>query len=58
MGLRIGDLHDMVYKVLEIDSFASKMGDDKDIVHSALVLKRKQPQKTSWALLKKVMSLY
>jgi hypothetical protein len=32
MGLRNGDLKDMVYNILEIDSYKSKMGDDKDIV--------------------------
>ena len=32
MGLREKDLRDMVYRILEIDSFSSKMGDDKDIV--------------------------
>ena len=41
MGLRIGDLRDMVYKVLEIDSFASKMGDDKDIVTLSFSIKEK-----------------
>ena len=32
MGLRQEDLKDMVYRVFEVDSFKSKMGDDKDIV--------------------------
>ena len=32
MGLRASDLKDLVYKVLEIDSYKSKMGEDKDIV--------------------------
>ena len=32
MGLREKDLRDMIYRILEIDSFSSKMGDDKDIV--------------------------
>jgi len=32
MGLRTGDLKDMVDHILEIDSFKSKMGEDKDIV--------------------------
>ena len=32
MGLRQGDLKDMIYRVFEVDSFKSKMGDDKDIV--------------------------
>ena len=32
MGLQHGDLKDMVYDIMEIDSYKSKMGDDKDIV--------------------------
>jgi hypothetical protein len=32
MGLREKDLRSMVYDIFEIDSFASKMGEDKDIV--------------------------
>jgi len=32
MGLRKGDLKNLVQKVIEIDSYASKMGDDKNIV--------------------------
>jgi len=32
MGLRAEDLRDLVYSIFEIDSFKSKMGDDKDIV--------------------------
>tara|TARA_B110000240_G_C13491921_1_gene450008 strand:+ start:1171 stop:1884 length:714 start_codon:yes stop_codon:yes gene_type:complete len=41
MGLRAGDLKHMVYKVMEIDSFASKMGDDKDIVTLSFSVKEK-----------------
>ena len=32
MGLRIGDLKDCVDHIFEIDSFKSKMGEDRDIV--------------------------
>lgn len=32
MGLIAGDLNDLVLPIFEIDSFKSKMGDDKDIV--------------------------
>lgn len=32
MGLRTGDLSDLVYKVFEIDCYKSKMGDDSDII--------------------------
>jgi hypothetical protein len=32
MGLRAGDLHDLVRPVFEVDSYQSKMGSDEDIV--------------------------
>ena len=32
MGLNQGDLRSLVYDIFEIDSFKSKMGDDKNIV--------------------------
>ncbi len=32
MGLREGDLKDMVYDIFEIDSYKSKMGSDEEIV--------------------------
>lgn len=32
MGLKANDLRDLVYNIFEIDSYKSKMGDDKDIV--------------------------
>ena len=32
MGLRAGDLHDLVRPVFEVDSYRSKMGSDEDIV--------------------------
>ena len=32
MGLKASDLRDLVYNIFEIDSYKSKMGDDKDIV--------------------------
>jgi len=43
MSLREGDLKDMVIDVFEIDSFASKMGADKDIVTLSFSLKGKAP---------------
>lgn len=41
MGLRNGDLRDLVYNIFEIDSYASKMGADKDIVTLSFSLKEK-----------------
>jgi len=32
MGLQAGDLKNMMYDIFEVDSYASKMGDDKNIV--------------------------
>ena len=32
MGLRQDDLQDLVDNIFEIDSFKSKMGDDRDII--------------------------
>lgn len=41
MTLRKGDLRDLVYRVFEIDSYASKMGADKDIVTLSFSVKNK-----------------
>jgi len=43
MGLRNGDLKDLIYNVFEIDSFASKMGDDKNIITLSFSVKDKAP---------------
>ena len=45
MGLRVSDLKNMVYDIFEIDSFKSKMGDDKDIVTLAFSVKEKEAAK-------------
>ena len=43
MGLRQGDLKDLVYHIFEIDSYASKMGDDKNIVTLSFTVNDKAP---------------
>ena len=43
MSLKAGDLKDLVDKVFEVDSYASKMGDDKNIVTLSFSVKDKQP---------------
>jgi hypothetical protein len=43
MSLQQNDLHDLVYDIFEIDSFQSKMGDDKDIVTLSFSVKSKEP---------------
>ena len=45
MGLRQGDLKDLVYHIFEIDSYASKMGDDKNIVTLSFSLTGKEAAK-------------
>ena len=45
MGLRAADLKNMVYDIFEIDSFKSKMGDDRDIVTLAFSVKEKEAAK-------------
>jgi len=42
MGLLAKDLKNMVYHIFEIDSYASKMGDDKDIVTLSFSCKTKE----------------
>jgi hypothetical protein len=42
MGLQAGDLKDMMYDIFEVDSYASKMGDDKNIVTLSFSLKEKE----------------
>ena len=41
MGLKNGDLGDLIYHIVEIDSYKSKMGDDKDIVTLSFSVKEK-----------------
>jgi hypothetical protein len=43
MGLRQGDLKDLVYHIFEIDAYASKMGDDKNIITLSFTVKDKPP---------------
>ena len=43
MGLRHGDLKNLVYDVFEIDSYASKMGEDKNIVTLSFSVKDRAP---------------
>lgn len=42
MGLQAKDLRNMVYHIFEIDSYASKMGDDQDIVTLSFSVKTKE----------------
>jgi len=43
MGLLPNDLKSMVYDIFEVDSFKSKMGEDKDIVTLSFSLREKAP---------------
>lgn len=42
MTLKHGDLRDLIYHILEIDSFKSKMGNDKDIITISIGTKTKE----------------
>ena len=43
MGLQANDLRSLVYDIFEIDSFKSKMGEDKDIVVLSFSVKSQEP---------------
>jgi hypothetical protein len=43
MGLKEGDLVDLVYRIIEIDSYKSKMGSDEDIVVVSFTVNEEQP---------------
>lgn len=43
MTLRTGDLKDLVDSIFEVDSYSSKMGDDKNIVTLSFSCKNKEP---------------
>lgn len=43
MGLRAGDLRDLMYDIFEVDSYQSKMGSDKNIIVLSFSCKEKQP---------------
>jgi hypothetical protein len=53
MGLRAEDLKSLVYEIFEIDSYASKMGDDKDIVTLSFSVKSKEPAEDLMSFLEK-----
>ena len=43
MGLQANDLRSLVYDIFEIDSYKSKMGEDKDIVVLSFSTKSQEP---------------
>lgn len=43
MGLQANDLRNLVYDIFEIDSYKSKMGEDKDIVVLSFSVKSQEP---------------
>ena len=43
MGLRKSDLKELVHHIFEIDEYASKMGDDKNIITLSFTVKSKDP---------------
>ena len=44
-GLRKGDLQEMIYSIFEIDTFRSKMGEDKDVCVLTFQSKDRYPAK-------------
>ena len=53
MGLQAHDLRSLVYDIFEIDSFKSKMGEDKDIVVLSFSVKSQEPAKDLMEFLEK-----
>jgi len=53
MALRQGDLRDLVYHIMEIDSFKSKMGSDEDIVTLSFSTKTRESAKDLESFLEK-----
>lgn len=53
MTLRQGDLRDLVYHIMEIDSFKSKMGSDEDIVTISFSTKTRESAKDLESFLEK-----
>jgi len=53
MGLQAGDLRNLVYDIFEIDSFKSKMGEDRDIVVLSFSVKSQEPAKDLMEFLEK-----
>ena len=53
MALRAGDLRHLVYDIFEVDSFKSKMGDDKDIVVLSFSVKENNAAKDLVSFLEK-----
>ena len=43
MGLRKNDLKHMLYDIFEVDSFASKLGEDEDFVVLSFSMRDKGP---------------
>ena len=53
MGLQANDLRNLVYDIFEIDSFKSKMGEDKDIVVLSFSVAAQEPAKDLMNFLEK-----
>lgn len=53
MGLRANDLEDMIVNVFEVDSFQSKMGDDRDVCVVTFVAKERSPARDMMEFIEK-----
>lgn len=53
MGLRANDLEDMVVNIFEVDSFQSKMGDDRDVCVVSFIAKERSPARDMMEFIEK-----
>jgi len=53
MGLRAGDLNDLILDTFEIDSFQSKMGEDRDVCTISFIAKERAPARDMMEFIEK-----
>lgn len=53
MGLRAGDLNDLILDVFDVDSFQSKMGEDRDVCTLSFVSKERAPARDMMEFIEK-----
>lgn len=58
MGLSQGDLKDLVKKTFDIDTYSSKMGEDKNIVTISFDVSSEPPAKDLVKFLKQAITLF
>lgn len=53
MGLRAGDLNDLILDTFEVDNFQSKMGDDRDVCVVSFIAKQRAPARDMMEFIEK-----